>query len=72
MPALGAPALLAVTAPAHRCTEGNVKAGPAYPAETSARVAGAPMLLRRPMSCDDMGWMVLRRPLIAEAIPAQG
>lgn len=29
VPALGAPALLAVTAPAHRCTEGNVKAGPA-------------------------------------------
>ena len=25
MPALGAPALLAVTAPAHRCTEGNVR-----------------------------------------------
>jgi hypothetical protein len=29
LPALGALALLAVTAPAHRCTEGNVKAGPA-------------------------------------------
>ncbi len=29
VPALGAPALLAVTAPAHRCTESNVKAGPA-------------------------------------------
>jgi len=29
VPALGAPALLAVTAPAHRCTEGNAKAGPA-------------------------------------------
>src|SRR5450755_429791 len=29
VPARGASALLAVTAPAHRCTEGNVKAGPA-------------------------------------------
>ncbi len=28
VPALGAPALLAITAPVHRCTEGNVKAGP--------------------------------------------
>ena len=29
VPALGALALLAVTAPAHRCPEGNVNAGPA-------------------------------------------